>query len=86
MYSKILRYRKINILCVLRYNYLCTYVYEKVFLVYGCYVHLRIVHQTDGPAWMNHLTNCPVYHFATVTFRHQLACTTQRIHHRWSDH
>ena len=28
---------------------------EKV--VDGCYVHLRIVHQTDGPAWMNHLTN-----------------------------
>ncbi len=25
------------------------------FSVNGCYVHLRIVHQTDGPAWMNHL-------------------------------
>ena len=28
--------------------------------VYGCFTHLRIVHQTDGPAWMNHLTDCPL--------------------------
>ena len=54
--------------------------------VHGYFTHLRIVHQTDGPAWMNHLTNCPLYHFATVTFRHQLASATQRIHHQWSDH
>ena len=32
----------------------------------GCFIHLQIVHQTVGPAWMNHLMNCPVYHFATV--------------------
>ena len=36
-------------------------------MIHGCFIHLRIVHQTVGPAWMNHLTNCPVYHFATVT-------------------
>ena len=24
------------------------------------FTHLRIVQHTDGPAWMNHLTNCPL--------------------------
>ena len=28
--------------------------------IHGCFTHLRIVHHTDGPAWMNHLTNCPL--------------------------
>ena len=36
-------------------------------LIHDCFIHLGIVHQTVGPAWMNHLTNCPVYHFDTVT-------------------
>jgi len=36
-------------------------------MIHGCYIHLRIVHQTVGQAWINHFTNCPVYHFATVT-------------------
>jgi hypothetical protein len=28
--------------------------------IHGCFTHLRIVHPTDRPAWMNHLTNCPL--------------------------
>ena len=28
--------------------------------IHGCFTHLRIVHHTDGPARMNHLTNCPL--------------------------
>ncbi len=28
--------------------------------IHGCFIHFRIVHQTVGPAWMNHLTNCPL--------------------------
>ena len=35
--------------------------------IHGCFTHLRIVHQTVGPVWMNHLMNCPVCHFANRT-------------------
>ena len=48
-------------------------------LVYGCYVHLRIVHQTVGPAWMNHCMYCPGNRFSNVIIRHQHASPTQRI-------
>ena len=47
--------------------------------MYGCYVHLRIVHQTVGLAWMNHCTYCPGNGVSTVIFCHQHASATQRI-------
>ena len=37
--------------------------------IHGCFTHLRIVHHTDGPAWMNHLMNCPLYCLSTRTDR-----------------
>ena len=48
-------------------------------MVYGCFTHLRIVHQTDGPAWMIHLTDCPGHGLPTVTIRRQLGSSTPRI-------
>ena len=50
-------------------------------MVYGCYFHLRIVHQTDGPAWMSHYTYCPGNGLAIVIILHQLVSATQRIAH-----
>ena len=58
--------------------------------IHGCFINLRIV----GPAWMNHLTNCPVYHFASVTdcppffklFDHWFVVLGRWVHGKLSDH
>ena len=70
--------------CVYMLNWLS--ILSSVISVYGCFTHLRIVHQTDGPAWINHCTYCPGNGLTTVIIRPQLASATQQIHHRWSDH
>ena len=44
-------------------------------MVYGCYVHLWIVHQTVGPAWVVQAIN----RLSTVIICHQHASATQRI-------
>ena len=31
------------------------YLLDAFFFIHGCFIHLQIVHQTVGPAWMNHL-------------------------------
>ena len=54
--------------------------------VHGYFTHLRIVHQTDGPAWMNHLTDCLGHGLPTVMNRRQLASATRLFDHWWPNH
>ena len=64
----------------------CCLSFPVLIPVYGCFTHLRIFHQTDGPAWMNHCTYCPGNGFSTVIICHQHASTTQRIDPGLCDH
>ena len=42
------------------YTYLSYLSLLVIFTVYGCFTHLRIVHQTDRPAWNDHRSDCPL--------------------------